>query len=150
MTRRRMPEWVMDALLFRSSGLCEARTVRCLAGPDGRLDRLPAHLVSIQHRLARGMGGTSREDVHDVRDLLVFCGHGTTGCHWWVEDRRPGMEERGLWRRHRPAHVEAEEGPVPVILASGRIVLLWERYETVGWHSGPVPGSVEDLAGLDA
>ncbi len=137
MSRQKMPEWVFDALLFRSSGLCEARTHRCLAGPDGNLSRLSRGLVSIQHRLARGMGGTSREDVHNIQDLLVVCGHGTVGCHWWIEDRRPGMEERGLWRRHRSAQAELEQGPVPVILRSGRIVLLHERYETVGWFTGP-------------
>lgn len=133
----------MDALVRRSSGLCEGRTQVCLARPDGRLDRLPRDLVSIQHRLARGMGGTSREDVHALEDLLVLCGHGTVGCHWWVEDRRPGMEERGLWRRHRSAQAEVEQGPVPVILASGRVVLLGTWYTEIGWISTPVPGTPE-------
>jgi hypothetical protein len=99
---------------------------------------LPRHRVSIQHRLARGMGGTRRTDIHDMPSLLVLCGDGTTGCHGWVEARRPGMEERGLWVRHGKTDPEH----VPLILSSGRIVLLGQWYEEIGWHHGPIPGDL--------
>lgn len=139
------PDLVMQMLITRSRGLCEARTWKCLA-PGGRLEVLPRHRVSIQHRLARGMGGSRRHDIHELPALLVLCGDGVTGCHGWVEARRPGMEERGLWVRNgvmRP-------GDVPVILASGEIVKLGPFYEHVGWHAGPIPGDpVADVtAGL--
>lgn len=40
---------------------------------------------SLQHRRARGMGGTSREDSNLPAALLTMCGTGTTGCHGHVE-----------------------------------------------------------------
>lgn len=138
------PDLVMQLLVTRSFGLCEGRTVACLA-PAGQLDALPRYRVSIQHRLSRGMGGTRRPDVHDMQDLLVLCGDGTTGCHGWVEGRRPGMKERGLWRPHSTAERDSpggENGPEthPVMLASGHIVRLGMFYEHVGWHFGAIPG----------
>lgn len=40
---------------------------------------------SIQHRRARGMGGTRRPDANSAANLVVLCGSATTGCHGWVE-----------------------------------------------------------------
>ena len=136
------PHLVMQLLLTRSDGWCEGRTVACLARytrlRESRV--LSRNEVSIQHRLARKKGGTLRPEVHELPSLLVLCGTGTTGCHGWVEGRRPGMEQRGLWVREgvTPA------AEVPVILASGRIASLVHGYfyEYVGDHWGPIPGEV--------
>lgn len=52
---------------------------------------------SIQHRRARGMGGTDRPDTNQPQNLLAVCGSGTTGCHGWMEGHPIGAEVAG-WR----------------------------------------------------
>lgn len=120
-------EWdeITLRLLVRSGGLCEARTAGCLAGPDGRLsDRPDRRSVrhSRHHRQPRGMGGTAGEQVHDLANLLLVCGDGTTGCHGWIEQHRTFSYRQGLL-------VPAGEDPAawPLRLASGREVLLDPR-----------------------
>lgn len=76
---------VVSRLLERCGGACEARTVACLVPADGLLYRLPRERVSVQHRRARGAGGTSLETTNFLDNLLLLCGTGTTGCHGWVE-----------------------------------------------------------------
>lgn len=129
--------WEMQPLLGRSGdgGTCEARTVDCLAAPDGALRRLSRRQISIHHRKTRGMGGTRRVDVNELHHLLVVCGDGTTGCHGWI-GRYPALaRERGLivW--------QAEDArTIPLVLApSGREVLLGWFYETVGYRT-EIPG----------
>lgn len=41
--------------------------------------------LSTQHRVARGMGGTSWPGINLPSNLLTLGGSGTTGCHGWVE-----------------------------------------------------------------
>ena len=75
---------------------------------------------SLQHRVARGMGGTSRPEINALPNLVLLCGSATSpGCHRRAEDRDPGMRERGFWLR-------SHEDPavVPVTLWDGRRVLL--------------------------
>lgn len=119
-------EQVMFLLITRSGGLCEGRTPRCLASPDGQLHRLPRERVSIQHRRARGMGGGHTGDEHVLANLLVLCGTGVSGCHGWVETAERDLAlRRGLWIRHdyRDGVLVAPE-EYPLQLASGRRVLL--------------------------
>lgn len=40
---------------------------------------------SLQHRRARGMGGSRRSDTNRPQSLIVLCGSATTGCHGYVE-----------------------------------------------------------------
>lgn len=47
----------------------------------------PIHQYSLQHRKARGMGGTGLKDHPE--NLIVMCGTGTTGCHGRAE-QNPG------------------------------------------------------------
>lgn len=127
--------WELQPLLSRGGNLCEARTVDCLARPDGDLSRLSRSQVSIHHRKTRGMGGTRRVDVNELHHLLVVCGDGTRGCHGWI-GREPALaRERGLivW--------QAEDArTIPLVLApSGREVLLDWWYITVGIRTN-VPG----------
>lgn len=51
---------------------------------------------SIQHRKARGMGGTSDPRVNDPRNLILLCGSGTTGCHGWVESHPDQARTEGF------------------------------------------------------
>lgn len=114
-------------LLVRSGGQCEARTEACLA-EHGRLSR--AIVVSVQHRQARGMGGTPTAEAHDLPNLLILCGDGTRGCHGWIEcQEREAARLRGLWVPHGmdPALVCLE-------LCSGRLVSLEGPFYTDrGW-----------------
>ncbi len=71
---------IVDAILERDGHCC----VRCGGALHGQrgLD------YSIQHRRARGMGGSRRPDTNSVQNGLAMCGSGTTGCHGWVESHR--------------------------------------------------------------
>lgn len=88
---------------------------------------------SLQHRVARGLGGTSRPDVNSPVNLVTLCGSATSpGCHRRAEDRDPVMHERGLWLNswEDPAAV-----PVAVATASG-LALRWLD-ASGGWASEP-------------
>lgn len=54
---------------------------------------------SIQHRQARGMGGTSDPAVNAPSNLVLLCSSATSpgGCHLACEDRDPDMHGRGFW-----------------------------------------------------
>lgn len=54
---------------------------------------------SIQHRRARGMGGTSDASVHSPANLILLCGSGTTECHGQVEGREADDNVNGYWLR---------------------------------------------------
>jgi hypothetical protein len=50
---------------------------------------------SLQHRIARGVGGGN-----GTENLVVLCGSATSpGCHRKCEDRQHWMHDRGLWLR---------------------------------------------------
>lgn len=51
--------------------------------------------LTLQHRRARGMGGTRRADTNGMAALIVLCGSGTTGCHGWTEANPTLALERG-------------------------------------------------------
>ncbi len=107
-------EWalVRQWLPMRSGSRCES-----CGGP------LLDHDSEIQHRRARGMGGSALPDTHNLSNLLVL----HRPCHRAVEDRRdPTHLERGLWLRHEyhddgTPRLAAE---YPLVLWSGRRVLL--------------------------
>lgn len=72
--------------------------------------------VDVQHRAARGMGGTSRPEInHGLANMACLC----RSCHFKCEARDSEMARRGLW-------LFSWEDPatVPVILFDGRTVLL--------------------------
>jgi 5-methylcytosine-specific restriction protein A len=64
---------------------------------------------SIQHRQARGMGGTADPAANLPSNLVLLCGSATSpgGCHLLCEDRDPDMHGRGfwLWSWENPAEV---------------------------------------------
>lgn len=109
---------------IRSGGRCEIRSSACLAGPDGDLSLLPRWRRSLHHRRPRGMGGTSREDVHSLAGLVNACGHGTTGCHWWVERHRTAATRMGLLVPNHGTAENTDVALVPVTLPGGRRVLF--------------------------
>lgn len=55
---------------------------------------------SLQHRVARGMGGTSDPAANSPENLLTMLGSGTTGCHGRVESRADRDDHgKGYWLR---------------------------------------------------
>lgn len=129
---------LFQLLLVRSGGQCEGRTPACTA-PGGSLLGMPRERVSVQHRRAQGMGGTSLDETHNLANLLLLCGTGVTGCHGWVEcEERDLAEQRGLWARHEyrdGAPVPIDE--YPLVLWSGRRVLLHPGQPTYLPHPDP-------------
>lgn len=103
-------------LACRSGGRCEG----C-----GQLIAAGIREPSIHHRQARGLGGTSRPQVHDLCNLLLLCAGfsrrlaGVLGCHGMTEAHENDPVARGLLVPH-----PADPAQVPVVLASGRRVLL--------------------------
>ena len=63
---------------------------------------LGEHAGQIQHRLARGRGGSKDPLVSSVVNAALLCGTAFTGCHGAAESRDPGndMEKRGFVIRH--------------------------------------------------
>lgn len=78
---------------------------------------------SLQHRRARGMGGTRRRDANSPANLVTVCGSATTGCHGWVEAHPAEAERRGFRLRQW-----ADPADVPVMYAGG----AWFRLDHVG------------------
>lgn len=56
-------------------------------------------LRSLQHRQARGMGGTTDPAANNPSNLLLLCGSATTpgGCHLFAEQRSEEARIAGLW-----------------------------------------------------
>jgi 5-methylcytosine-specific restriction protein A len=54
---------------------------------------------SLQHRQARGMGGTTDPAANNPSNLILLCGSATTpgGCHLWAEQRGDDARIAGLW-----------------------------------------------------
>ena len=51
---------------------------------------------SLQHRRARGMGGSSLADTNLPSNLVLVCGSATTGCHGHIESHRGEAISRGF------------------------------------------------------
>lgn len=79
----------VDAVLQRDGYQC----VRC----GGALWGDRGEHWSIQHRRARGNGGTQRPDANAPQTLIATCGSATTGCHGHIEAHPAEAEAHG-WR----------------------------------------------------
>lgn len=70
-------------------------------------------LTTLHHRKKRGQGG-----MWDPTNCVMLCGHGTTGCHGWVEHNPNAAEVEGF-------HVRPWLHPAEVkLLYQGRWALL--------------------------
>ena len=60
------------------------------------------HGGQLQHRLARGNGGSKDPVVSSAANATLMCGTPFTGCHGLAESRNPEhrMEDRGFVIRH--------------------------------------------------
>lgn len=74
---------------------------------------------SLQHRRARGMGGTKRADTNSPANLVLTCGSATTGCHGWIESHPREAERREFRLRQL-----ADPADVPLLYRGARWVRL--------------------------
>jgi hypothetical protein len=108
---------VRDAVLRRDEGRC----VVCgatVAADDGDRMRPLSGWYSLQHRVARGMGG--RSVIDEPYNLLTVCGTGTTGCHGRIESHPE-------WARTQGYRVDSWDAPetVPVALCVAPGMYAW-------------------------
>jgi hypothetical protein len=78
---------------------------------------------NIHHRIGRGMGGTSRDDVNNLAALVTLCGSGTTGCHGYITSHPTEAYETG-WSIRRSNPDPAADIPLMDLL--GRQMFLTE------------------------
>ena len=89
----------------------------------GRWVDVESGAYSLQHRRARGMGGSKRIDTDLPCNLVTMCGSGTTGCHGLIESHRDVARERGFTLRDRD-----KPELVPVLDHIGQ----WARLDALG------------------
>lgn len=85
---------------------------------------------SIQHRRARGMGGSKLDTTNLAANLVLLCGSATTGCHGYVESHREESIARGftLWNSRDP---KVQPDVVPMLVATAGLQ-RWERHDDSG------------------
>jgi len=72
------------------------RCVRCGISVCDPETFTPWHQFSLQHRRARGAGGSKNPLTNSPVNLIVLCGTGTTECHGWVESHRIKAQHLGF------------------------------------------------------
>lgn len=112
----------VEAILERDGYSC-ARCSGALWGERG-FD------YSIQHRRARGAGGTQRPDTNAIHNGIALCGSGTTGCHGWVEGHRTEAEDNG-WA------VDQNGDPLKVAVNHAHLGPNTYLWPTGSWGSRP-------------
>lgn len=83
-------------------GRDQSRCVNCAIHVD-----VGSGWYSLQHRRARGMGGSRAEDTNRPANLAVMCGTGVTGCHGRAE-----LDP--VWARSMGYHVDPWDDPAKV------------------------------------
>lgn len=120
------PKRVRAEVLLRDLCQCVACGLTVVV-EDGNGLR-PVQQYSLQHRVARGMGG--RSVIDEPFNLLTMCGTGTTGCHGRAEHDPEWARERGYrvdsWDNPLtvPVVVRVAEGVDHVYLLDGAARLL--------------------------
>lgn len=113
-----VPQDIRDLCLQRAGFRCE----KC----HGSLEQWFGY--SLQHRIARGMGGSKDERLSGPANLIVLCGSGTTGCHGLVESQRRLSIELGyaMHRGDDPTEVlfQDDYGSCWQLLADGEKILV--------------------------
>lgn len=103
-----IPAGVRALVLGRDDYQCQRCGLRI--GHEGQIFRS----YSLQHRLARGMGGSRL--ANRPANLVTLCGHATEPgrCHLWAESRASDAEPEGYVLRH-----PADPATVPVLTVHG-------------------------------
>lgn len=113
------------AVIRRDDGMC-VHCGRTVVDPDSLA---PVAEYSLQHRRARGMGGSKDPASNAPANLLLLCGDGVTGCHGLVE------RERG-WARREGWAVSLFDDPADSPLHHPRLgwVLVGDTYTDAANH----------------
>lgn len=90
--------------------------------------RCGARGTNVQHRIGRGMGGTSRVDVSSLAALVTLCGSGTTGCHGYLTEHPEEAYATG-WAIRRSSPELASE--VPLVDLEGRQFFLTDEGDLI-------------------
>ena len=77
---------------------------------------------SLQHRRARGMGGSRRASTDAAPNLVLVCGTGTTECHGYIEAHPQEAAARGF-----RISSSADPARVPLLDHSGQLLDLSAR-----------------------
>jgi hypothetical protein len=96
--------------------------------------------LTTQHRIARGMGGTSSAKVSHPTNGVCLCGSGTTGCHGWVE-HHPNLGRSLGWVLGR------HEDPMAVPSWTSSGWRFWWPDLTVSWLDEDDPQLPDDWRG---
>jgi hypothetical protein len=119
----------------RDTGPSKAVAIACLERDEYACFRCGGALwgergfdFSIQHRRARGNGGSRRPDTNQYQNLIGLCGS-AGGCNGWVESRRVAAREGG-WA------IRQSDDPllVPVLHHDRGYIFL---FADGGWGSRP-------------
>lgn len=99
----------------------------------------PLDDYSLQHRRARGMGGSKRPDTNLPANLVTLCGHATSpdGCHARVESHRDQARAHGLTLTQ-----SQDPTQIPVHTHRG-----WLLLDNEGFFTAVDDPSPEDLCG---
>jgi len=109
-------------VLHRDNGQC----VRCGKTVYNTHSEQPVQQYSLQHRRARGMGGSKDPQTNSPVNLILLCGTATTGCHGYVESHRDEARYYGWGLRQSD---NPEERPV------FHIELGWIELTETGFHT---------------
>lgn len=112
-----------DLVIVRDEGRCACCGTVAVKGDH-----------NLQHRCARGAGGTSDLAINSPANLVILCGSPITKCHGRAESRADEMREWGFW-----LHRVEDPLRVPVRHAVHGWVLL---DLAGGWSPSPVTGGV--------
>lgn len=93
----------------------------------------------IQHRLARGSGGSSLPIVASVVNAALLCGTPASGCHGRAEDRDEEMRAWGFWLKHGDGWPDE----VPIMLHSehGSGITVWLSADGEYGNEPPMGGA---------
>jgi hypothetical protein len=113
------------------------RCVSCAAPATGARGRD----WSVQHRVARGAGGTSRAELNLAGNLALLCGSGVTRCHGRVERRGAADRHAGYWLHRDTAGRPTDPTRIPIRHALHGWVLLDNQG---GWTATDPPAPEEE------
>lgn len=102
---------------------------------------------SLQHRRARGMGGSRLADTDLPSNLVLVHGSGTTGCHGYIESHR----EEAIARGFNVAQINRRRPILPAdvpLLAHAGPAGRWYRFDDAGGREVVHPGDADEYMRL--
>lgn len=95
--------------------------------------------LSTQHRVPRGLGGSSTSWINDPANLVTVCGDGTTGHHGWLESNRAAAYALGVLVRRARSDEETWKRVLDTpVMVRGQ----WKRPVGTAWRMALAPNRV--------